>query len=743
MKELFLQVVNLSLIGTYSGGIVYLVRLCLKRAPKWISYRMWLVVLFRLLCPVSISSVISLLKPIGQSIPLYTRLGDGFSSFAVSLPVASSPLETGQEAAAAYATAVQEAGETVSKNVQTIGAAGSAGIRIPWDVIVETILPWLWILGVTALLLYGALATWRVRKQIQTAVRLAGNCYETDQIETPFVFGLFRPRIYLPVGTKESERQYILLHEQIHIRRYDPLVKWIGFLTLAIHWFNPAVWGIFFLFSKDMELSCDEQVLREMGAEEKVEYGSLLLQSAVQQSAFIHPLSFGKGYIKERIQIVMRYKKATWWTTGLAVLLAVFILTACAVNPTEKIQPNIDPLTVETTTQSKLAKRLYERKLEHGNDAPQQVETLAEYLPVLDGSKLREVSVQAVDGVIQGVDGVNSIVLFYDSLDDETEVTHEEMFPIAVLLFAVVDDVDQVTFAGFWSQPERSSFRFEETISRETADQKLGCDVRIYGASPEKLETLIQILEQEAPLWQYESKDLETAVALAALQRGSGYYYYGGECGSEGHVILGTKEDKDVTMVYAIATVSQYGFQNGIFTPVSGSGAIPTVLTLVKNQEGEYACVKWEQPMDGAYYISSLEELFPQSLWSKVKHADQYYEGLVGQKEAYAEAYLKQIGREAKIQEHVETILPDLPVEVSNLLLELRWEYPYWIGTEERIEDGVRYIYETKQEKTGDGPGIMVYEKRTEDGTLMQSMKVNGENGSVISINTYPTPENT
>ena len=735
MKELFLQVVNLSLIGTYSGAIVYLARLCLKRAPKWISYRMWLVVLFRLLCPVSISSVISLLKPVGQSVPLYTRLGEGFSSFSVALPAVSPVLEAGT-----YGTAAQGAGETVSKGMEAIEAAGGSGAPVFWDVMTEVVLPLLWIVGAASLLLYGALSVWRVRRQVRTAIRLEGNCYETDQIETPFVFGLFRPRIYLPVGTKEEERKYILRHEQVHIRRCDPLVKWIGFFALAIHWFNPAVWGIFFLLSKDMELSCDEQVLREMGPKAKVDYGLLLLQSAVQQSAFIQPLPFGKGYIKERIQIVMRYQKPAWWTTGLAVLLAVFILTACAVNPTEKIQPNIDPLTVETTTQSKLAKRLYERKLEHGNDALQQVETLAEYLPVLDGSKLREVSVQAVDGVIQGVDGVNSIVLFYDSLDDETEVTHEEMFPIAVLLFAVVDDVDQVTFAGFWSQPERSSFRFEETISRETADQKLGCDVRIYGASPEKLETLIQILEQEAPLWQYESKDLETAVALAALQRGSGYYYYGGECGSEGHVILGTKEDKDVTMVYAIATVSRYGFQNGIFTPVSGSGAIPTVLTLVKNQEGEYACVKWEEPMDGEYYISSLEELFPQSLWSKVKHADQYYEGLVGQKEAYAEAYLKQIGREAKIQEHVETILPDLPVEVSNLLLELCWEYPYWVGTEERIEDGVRYIYETKQEKGESGPGTMVYEKRTEDGTLVQQVRVNGEDGSVLSESANPMP---
>lgn len=726
MKELFLQVVNLSLIGTYSGAIVYLARLCLKRAPKWISYRMWLVVLFRLLCPVSISSVISLLKPVGQSVPLYTRLGEGVSSFSVALPAASPVLEAGT-----YGTAAQGAGETVSKGVEAIEAAGGPGAPVFLDVMIEVVLPLLWIVGVASLLLYGALSVWRVRRQVRTAIRLEGNCYETDQIETPFVFGLFRPRIYLPVGTKEEERKYILRHEQVHIRRCDPLVKWIGFFALAIHWFNPAVWGIFFLLSKDMELSCDEQVLREMGPKAKVDYGLLLLQSAVQQSAFIQPLSFGKGYIKERIQIVMRYKKATWWTTGLAVLLAVFVLTACAVNPAEQVQPSAEGFTAETTNPSSLAKKLYEGKVEHGTDALRQVESLAECLPALSGSKWKEASVQTVDGV-------NSIVLFYDSLDDEVEVTREDMVPIAALVFSVVEDVDKVTFAGFWARPELSSLRFEETVSRESVDQQLGCDVGTYGETPEKLETLIQQLEQETPLLQYESKDPEAVVAQAVLQESG--RYYGGECRAEGHVILEIKEEADKTTVYAIVSNSLYGFQNGIFTPMSGSGAIPTVFTLVKNKAGEYACVNQEQPMDGAYYSSSLEELFPQTLWSRVKHADSEYQGLVRQKEEYAKAYLQQIGREAEIQEHVETVLPDLPVEVSNLLLELCWEYPYWVGTEERIEDGVRYIYETKQEKGENGPGTMVYEKRTEDGTLVQRVRVNGEDGSVLSGSANPIP---
>ena len=727
MKELFWQVIHLSLVGAYSAVAVFLARVSLKRAPRWISYRLWLVVFFRLLCPVSISSVISLFRPIGKSVPLYTRFGKGFSVFSASFPFAVSK-QAGVNGTAVAVIGGQTGREAVNPAQQIGEAVKIPAVQISREFLFDTIFPIIWSIGVAVMLLYGIWSVWKVYGRIKTATRIEDNCFETDQIQTSFVFGIFRPRIFLPVNTRREDRKYILCHEQIHIQRYDPLVKWIGWLVLAIHWFNPVVWGVFFLFEKDMELSCDEQVLREMGTEAKAEYGALLLRSAVQQSVWIQSLSFGKGYGKERIRVVMRYKKANWWISGASMLLAAFVLAACAVNPPENIQPSVTATATETTS-STLGNQLYTRRVEHAAQSPQQIEALIEILPIPNSSKLRGISIQKADGT-------NTVVLSYDSLDDKREMTQEEVFPIAALLFAVTDDVDQVTFTCFWNQPELSSLRFDETVSREKVNQFLGCDVRTYGESPEDMETLIKHLEQENPLLRYEGKDPETAVAVTVL-RESGRYY-GGECAAEGHVILEIEENEDITTVYALISESKYGFQNGIFTPMGGSGAIPAVFTLVKNDAGEYACAKYELPRDGAEYMTSLEELFPKSLWGKVKGADQYYESLMQQKEAYAKAYLEQIGREAEIQDQVEVTLPELPVDVSNALLERFWDYPYFIGTEERIEDGIRHIYETRQEQGGSGAGIMVYEKRTEDGTVVQRTEIDGKDGSILSISDTP-----
>lgn len=716
MKELFFQTVNLSLTGTYVMAIVYLVRFCLKRAPKGISYGLWSVVLFRLLCPFSLSVGFSLLRRVGQSNPVNGTLGNGVSTFAMSgsfVPVVQAGVASAVTQHVEPSAVLPSAAQPLAEMGQN--ATGMAGVN--WMSVLETALPILWLAGVAAVLLYGLFSALQVRKRVKTATLLRGSIYETDQFQTPFVFGLFRPKIYLPLGLLPKEQRYILLHEQIHIRRHDPLVKCIGFLALAIHWFNPGVWLMFHLLSKDMELSCDERVLKELGEGVRAAYSASLLSLAMRQSKLIGPLAFGENHTKERVKSVMKYRKSNRLATGLAILLAAGILTACASNPTIGADASPTSTLDAKSNASLLAQGLYAGKTDYIGNAS-KVQALVNLLPPLAGSRQTTISMTTAEKPY-------GLCISYESLDDAVEVKEEAFFQNAALLFATIQNVDEIQFTCPWSTHlERSSMRFSHTVTREEVDRGMGSDVRDFAESPEQLDQLITKLEALGPIMIYGSKNLEEAVSYAILhQNASGYLE--GECSGEGHSILSTEEKDGTTVVYAIASYSEFGFQNGVFTAVSGSGAIPTVMTFVKNAEGAYACVNYQIPLDGAYYLSSLEEMFPKDLLNKAKNAQSYYEALVVQKEAYAAAYLQRIGREAKVQDVLDDlVLPDMSTEASNLLLEIYWDYPYWIGTEEKIENGVRYIYEKKWESAGNGDGVVAFEKRKEEGTIVEYVEI-------------------
>jgi len=229
----------------------------------------------------------------------------------------------------------------------------------------------------------------------------------------------------------------------------------------------------------------------------------------------------------------------------------------------------------------------------------------------------------------------------------------------------------------------------------------------------------------------YVSFNLERAVGLAVLGRQS--QYAEGEAATEGHIILETEEEKDRAKVYAIVSYGAFAFENGIFTKVSGSGAIPTVITFTKTENGWYYLLEYQEIMDGAGYGESIKKMFPTRLHDRVlssKHYNDYAE-LVRQQEEQAAAYLKGIGREAPVQAlHVKKYLADIDVEASNKLFSELTKFdaflnacPYWLGTRERVEDGVRYIYETVQSKTEDGYDLIIFRKSKEDGTVVKEAK--------------------
>lgn len=251
------------------------------------------------------------------------------------------------------------------------------------------------------------------------------------------------------------------------------------------------------------------------------------------------------------------------------------------------------------------------------------------------------------------------------------------------------------------------------------------------------------VIEDTAKLQSQNPKTIDEAVSLAIKAQSKGYGP--GEVSTEGHVILDTEEKDGKIIVYSIASFGAFGFENGIFTTVSGSGAISTVMTFSKNEKGEYSLLAYKEPTDGAGNLESKKDMFPQRLWDKVLSEQKYYPDLAKQKEEQAKQYLQSIGRNAKVSDaHVERKLAKINVEASNKLFAEftksdpeQYNFPYWIGSKELLENGVRYIYETSQSKTSDGFDLISFKKTKEDGTVVKEYqyKIVGNEPQLIGQN--------
>ncbi|MGI6677835.1 MAG: M56 family metallopeptidase [Dehalobacterium sp.] len=316
MSELFLTVLNRSLTASYVILFVILVRLLLKKAPKIISYALWGVVAFRLIIPFSFESMFSLMPRNTNTVPIPHDI----------IYQQSPQINSGIEIVDSFVNQ--------SLPAPTVGASVN-----PLQIYVE-IGAYLWVIGIIALLVYSLVSIIILKKQLKSAQLIEQNIFKAKNLKTPFVLGLIKPKIYLPVGLKATERSYILLHEQTHIHRKDHIIKVLAFLTLSIHWFNPLVWVAFMLMSTDMELSCDERVLKQMNNEDvKKPYANSLLSLATGKHIFNgNPLAFGEGNVRGRIKNVLNYKKPRFWIVVVSIIAVIIVGIGLFANPlSEKI----------------------------------------------------------------------------------------------------------------------------------------------------------------------------------------------------------------------------------------------------------------------------------------------------------------------------------------------------------------------------------------------------------------------
>ena len=346
MHRLFPTICNMSLTASVVIVAVLLVRLLLRRAPKVFSYALWAVVLFRLLCPVSITSAVSLMGAVGAPVQERTQRTSAVEYVPADI-VRSSGTPT-------VTTLPQETLPVINSPAKTTAPAAvtapepAAALPLSGPMVVLT---GAWLAGMALLLAYSAVSMLRLRRRLVGAVLLADNIYLADHIPSPFVMGLFRPKIYLPSTLKETERGYILRHEQYHIRRRDYLVKFLAFLALCVHWFNPLVWVAFVLAGKDMEMSCDEAVVKELGEDIRADYSASLLSLATGHRIVAGmPLAFGEGDTGGRIRNLLKWKRPRPWAIAVCAVVCVGLIVLCAVNPKGSDAPAEDTPTNQAET---------------------------------------------------------------------------------------------------------------------------------------------------------------------------------------------------------------------------------------------------------------------------------------------------------------------------------------------------------------------------------------------------------
>ena len=320
MSEVFLKIVNMSISASYLVLAVLLLRLVMKKAPKWVSVLLWGMVAVRLIIPISIESALSLI-PSAEPVPVQVI---------TELQVVVQPGTT-------------QADTPVSDRTDTPGLDGTGGqsaADMPepdaQSVPMVTVLAAAWATGVAGMLVYTAVSYFLLRRRVATAIRLRGNIYRSEHVDSPFVLGILAPRIYLPFKMDSRDLAHVIAHEEAHIRRKDHWWKPIGFVLLAIHWFNPLLWVGYILLCRDIELACDEKVIKEMDNETKATYSEALVACSVNRRRIAAcPLAFGEVGVKERVKTVMNYKKPAFWIVIAAIALCIVVAVCFLTNPKE------------------------------------------------------------------------------------------------------------------------------------------------------------------------------------------------------------------------------------------------------------------------------------------------------------------------------------------------------------------------------------------------------------------------
>lgn len=313
LVNILIKVLNMSFVGSFVILVILIARIVLMSSPKIYSYMLWSAALIRLAIPISLQSIVSLIpiksNPIPQQV-LYSK---------------SPTINTGSGV-------LNEALEKSYTTTETVVNIQSNQSQLWLDLGAVV-----WIIGMTIIIVYGIASLIKIKKYLYTSTHISNNLYLLNNINTPFILGITRPKIYLPKTVSYAEMDYIIFHEKVHIKRCDHIIRFLSYFVLCIHWFNPLVWLAFHLSGKDMEMSCDEAVIKHMGNDIKKDYSQSLLNFTVgKKNPGMTSLSFSEGDTKDRIKNILNFRKPNPVVILFSIFFVVFILLGVLSDPVDK-----------------------------------------------------------------------------------------------------------------------------------------------------------------------------------------------------------------------------------------------------------------------------------------------------------------------------------------------------------------------------------------------------------------------
>lgn len=361
MDDVFLKLVNLSISASWLILAVLVLRVVLKKAPKWVMPLLWGVVALRLVCLFSIESALSLI-PSAETIPseIVTETREPVLYEQATLDIVTNPT---LPSAAEVPVGVSRQQAQVDFNIYSV----------------------LWLAGMAALLVHALVSAGKLKRKLATAILLRDNIYESEFVDSPFVFGVVKPNIYLPMHMDEGTAAYVIAHEHAHLARRDHWWKVLGYLVLALHWFNPLVWVAYILFCRDIELACDEEVVKGLDGAARADYSQALLSCAAPGRAVAAcPLAFGEGNIKTRVKSALHYKKPAFWVAAAAVLAVVIVAVCFLTNP----RSDIDAETLLGTSRGEITRiSVKMEEADGGEEYRMSTEEIKTVLSLLDAAE--------------------------------------------------------------------------------------------------------------------------------------------------------------------------------------------------------------------------------------------------------------------------------------------------------------------------------------------------------------------
>lgn len=598
MANIFVDFFNISITASYIILAVMLVRLIFKKIPRKFICILWAIAGIRLVFPFSVESALSLI-PSAETI-------DPVSGFAYGFRVNSG---------------INVIDNRVNDYMMNSEMAQANEITPAFKDVVTSVAAIIWLVGIAAILIYGIISFIKVKKTVSTAVLLEGNVMQCETVKSPFILGIFKPKIYLPFGMDEETRNYVVAHENAHLRRRDHWIKPLGFLILAVYWFNPLVWAAYVLLCRDIEMACDEKVIAEMDGENRKAYATALLDCAVNRRRIAAcPLAFGEVGLKERVKGVMNYKKPAFWVIILAVIACIAAAVCFLTNP-EKVYDDLGyrlKVTVETyevTTSMPAESEVLTFKVDTG---------VKEKLP--NGTKFEILNTDLQTGALSIQ--LSGTTLYENVLDEPLE-----MAGIMVLM-----DSEGVTLSS--KEGAETTYVKFEFIRNQT---------------------------------------LESAISNAIMEYHSGKYLKG-TAAFESHEIVETVYDKvkyepgekGTVTAYIYVAYGEYVLgENGV-SSVGGSG---TVAALTFDfVDDVYTLTEYWEADDGRTMHESIKNKMPPTVAARFIYGDE--PNLNEMNEKKAEQYFRNLTSDTVVStgtDHIEVYILESSFEGENPHVRLEW----------------------------------------------------------------------